>query len=75
MSIWDLLHIDHASVDTPEFYQRIIGLEPPIDREVGVKIDTDIELETLITCSDGSFNPQTKKGSHGWVLSDTDKRY
>ena len=72
-NVWNLPTTEHAFVDTPEFYQRIIGLEPPIGRELGVKIATGIELETLITCSDGSFNPQTKKGSHGWVLSDVDK--
>ncbi len=48
-TIWDLPYIDHAFVVTPEFYQRIIGLEPPIDREVGIKIATVVELETIIT--------------------------
>jgi hypothetical protein len=73
-TVWDLPQEDHAFVDTLEFYQRIIGLEPPLERRMGVKIATGIELETLITCSDGSFDPQTKKGSHGWVLSDNNKR-
>lgn len=72
-TVWVLPPHDHAFVDTPEFYQRIIGLEPPVDRDVGFQIATGIELETLITCSDGSFDPQTKKGSHGWVLSNTDR--
>lgn len=72
-TIWDLLHDDHAFVDTPAFYERLIGLQPPIEREVELKIATGVELDTLITCSDGSFDLQTKKGSHGWVISDTNK--
>jgi ribonuclease HI len=74
MSLWDLSHEDHTFVDTPEFYQKLIGMDPQMERDVGVQIATGIELETLITCSDGSFDPQTKKGSNGWVLSDTNKR-
>jgi hypothetical protein len=72
-TVWDLPNTDHAFVDTPEFYQRIIGMEPSLEKDVGVKNATGIELETLITCSDGCFDPQTKTGSHAWVLSDTDK--
>jgi hypothetical protein len=73
MALWDHPHENHAFVDTPESYERIIRLEPPVEREVGVKIATGIELETLLMCSDGSYDPKTKKGSHGWVLSDTNK--
>jgi hypothetical protein len=64
-TIWDFPHTDHTFVDTPEFYQRIIGTEPPLERDSGVTIATGIELETLFTCGDGSFDPVTKMGSHG----------
>jgi hypothetical protein len=69
-TIWDLPTTDHAFVDTPEFYQRLIGAVPPLNRTTNIKIATGIELETLVTCSDGSFDPETNRGSHGWVISD-----
>jgi ribonuclease HI len=72
-SIWNLPRAVHAFVDTPEFYQRMIGECPPVDQNMGHNIATGIELETLVTCSDGSFDPETKTGSHGWVLATTDK--
>jgi hypothetical protein len=34
-SIWTLDSTQHAFVDTPEFYQRLIGKYPPIDDTVG----------------------------------------
>jgi hypothetical protein len=71
-SIWNLPSADHAFVDTPEFYQRMIGECPPVDQNTGHDIATGIELETLVTCSDGSFDPESKTGSHGWVLATTD---
>ncbi len=60
-------------MDTPEFYQRLIGPHPPIDQQTGFHIATGIELETLITCSDGSFDPASGQGSHGWVVSTNDR--
>ena len=72
-TIWDLPAANHAFVDTPEFYQRIIGASPPIDSRIGGQIATGIELETLVTCSDGSFDPATQLGSHGWIISTSDK--
>jgi hypothetical protein len=32
-----------------------------------------MELETLLTCSDGSYDPILKTGSHGWVVATSDK--
>jgi hypothetical protein len=69
-TVWDLPPTHHAFVDTPEFYQRILGGTATI---VSVKIATGIELEILVTCSDGSFDPVTRTGSHGWVVLDTSK--
>jgi hypothetical protein len=60
-------------VDTPEFYQRFIGQHPPIDDNIGFKIATGMELETLVTCSDGSYDPILQTGSHGWIISTQDK--
>jgi hypothetical protein len=73
-SIGDLPATDHLFVNTPEFYQRVIGVCPPIDPNIGFDIATGIELETLVTCSDGSFDAETNKGSHGWVIATTDKQ-
>jgi hypothetical protein len=72
-SVWNLDSMSHAFVDTPEFYQRLIGSKPPIDDHIGFKIATGMELETLLSCSDGSFDPLHKTGSHGWILATTDK--
>ena len=72
-SIWNLPPTDHAFVDTPEFYQRLIGLTPPHTFAAGFDIATGLELETLVTCSDGSFDPDKKMGSHGWIISTTEK--
>ncbi len=60
-------------MDTPEFFQRVIGPCPPLDFNTSFTITAGIELETLVTCSDGSFDPENKTGSHGWVLATTDK--
>jgi hypothetical protein len=72
-TIWGLLSTDHAFVETQGFYQRILGADPPLTSEVSVAITTYIELETLVSCSDGSFNPGSKHGSHGWIISNMDK--
>ncbi len=72
-SIWDLPPTDHAFVETPEFYQQIGGLEPPYQFTTGFDIATGLELETLVTCSDGSFDPELKQRSHGWIIATTDK--
>ncbi len=47
--------------------------KPPIDDYIGFKIATGMELETLMTCSDGSNDPVLQTGSHGWIISTTDK--
>ncbi len=72
-SVWTLNSTQHAFVDTPEFYQRLIGNDPPIEDTVGFQIATGLELETLIACSDGSYDPKHQTGSHGWIFASTDK--
>jgi hypothetical protein len=46
--IRDFPTTDHAFIDTPEFYKRIIGSSPPIDPRIGGQIATGIELEALV---------------------------
>jgi hypothetical protein len=55
------------------FYQRLVGVTLQIDFTTGFNIATGLELETLVMCSDGSFDPDKKLGSHGWIISTTDK--
>ncbi len=47
-SIWTFDSNTRAFVDTPEFHQRLISHNPPIDNAIGVKIATGMELES--TC-------------------------
>ncbi len=68
-SIWELDSSQHALADTPEFYQRLIGPFPLTTDQVDLSIAHGIELETLVACSDGSYDPITKQGSHGWLFA------
>lgn len=36
--------------------------------QVTLSLAYGIELETLVACSDGSYDPKTQQGSHGWLL-------
>jgi hypothetical protein len=64
-SLWPATADIHAFVDTPEFFQRLIGPSPVLDESITADIATHIETGTLLTCSDGSFTPDTGTGSHG----------
>jgi hypothetical protein len=72
-SVWGLDTSLHILADTPEFYQRLLGPLPNITDPIGLEIAHHLELETMVTCSDGSFYPDSHTGSHGWVLASADK--
>ena len=72
--IWDQDPTAHAFVDTPDFYKRLLGTKPLSSNEVEQDIATNLELETLVACSDGSFNPDKAVGGHGWIISTKDKQ-
>jgi hypothetical protein len=60
-------------VDTPEFHQCLLGPSPHINDQNGLEIAHQLELETLLACSDGSCYPESFTGSHGWVLASTEQ--
>ena len=42
---------------------------PTLTDNDGMAIAHQLELDTLLACSDGSFYPEACTGSHGWVLA------
>ncbi len=73
-SLWDLDNSLHILADTPEFYQRLIGPLPGLEDQNGLEITHNIELDTLLVCSDGLHSPESHTGSHGWVIANIDKK-
>ncbi len=73
-SVWDLDDFLNVLVDTPEFYQRIMGPLTNISDQTGMEVAHNLELETLVTCSDGSYFPESHTGSRGWVVATTDQK-
>jgi hypothetical protein len=56
------------------FYKRLLGpIQNPVD-EYGRHIAESLASGTLLACSDGSYSPITRKGSHGWVLATTESQ-
>jgi hypothetical protein len=51
-SLWDLDDSLHILADTPEFYQRLLGPLPNLHDQIGLEIAHQLELETLLACSD-----------------------
>jgi hypothetical protein len=74
VSLWDVDDSLHALADTPEFYQRLLGPLPTLNDSDGMVLAHQMELESLLACSDGSFFPEEHTGSHGWVLASTDQQ-
>ena len=73
-SLWDLDNSLHILADTPEFYQWLIGPLPGLEDQNGLEIAHNIELDTLLVCSDGSHSPESYTGSHGWVMANGGKK-
>jgi hypothetical protein len=55
-------------LNTPLFFQRVIGGTPPDTLEC--KNIKDVLDHHLLVCSDGSYCPKTFTGSHCWVIGD-----
>ena len=67
ISIWPST-VPHYLVGTDLFYQYL--LEPPMFFQFDEAIIADAARSgTLLTCSNGSFDPTTGLGSHGWVFA------
>jgi hypothetical protein len=45
-----------------------------ISDQTGMEVAHNLELETLVTCSDGSYFPESHTGSHGWVVATNDRK-
>ena len=52
------------------FFYRLIGPLQTLTEGTMEAIQTYIQDGTLLTCSDGSFEPETGMASHAWVFSD-----
>jgi hypothetical protein len=73
----DVQSNDHCTllerISAHPFYRRIIGpLRGPVE-EQGECTAESIISGSLLACSDGSYSPLLKKGSHGWVLATEQK--
>jgi hypothetical protein len=73
ISIWPPATIPPFLAESKLFFQYLLG---PADN---LHIDTPgianaIRSSSLLACSDGSFNPQSGQGSHGWVIASTKKQ-
>jgi hypothetical protein len=44
-----------------------------LEASLTAEIATQIETDNLLTCSDGSFAPDTGTGGHGQIIASTDK--
>jgi hypothetical protein len=60
---------DYIAKASP-FFLRLIGPLPTLTEGTIEAIQTYIKEGTLLTCSDGSHEPETEMASHAWVFSD-----
>jgi hypothetical protein len=54
--------------NTPIFYQHLIGLTPPFLQQCE-ELRDEIQRNTLVACSDGSYDPANSLSSHAWIFS------
>jgi hypothetical protein len=47
----------------------MIGPIPSMADQATLSIAHGMELETLVACSDGSYDPITMRDSHGWLFA------
>ncbi len=65
--IWKTCNVSLIFADTPTFFQRLIGADPPTTEDCST-IAEEIRLSTFLACSDGSHNPTLAIASHSWVF-------
>jgi hypothetical protein len=63
VSQWDINPIPPPFIDTPPFFQRLIGYNPPTAEECE-QIREEVQDNSLLACSDGSHCPAKHVGSH-----------
>jgi ribonuclease HI len=67
-SLWDQSNTPIFLEGSDAFYQYLLG--PPQKSAFNMaQIAFAISAGTLLACSDGSFNPRSGTGSHGWVMA------
>jgi hypothetical protein len=64
---WDLSIIPAPFTNTPHFFQRLIGKQPPTLHQCST-LAAAIENESLLSCSDGAYCPVTYRGSQSWLF-------
>jgi hypothetical protein len=66
-TLWDSDQVPPASHNTPVFFQRLIGKDPPTQQNCK-EIQEEILAKSLLVCSDGAFCHRSRRASHGWVM-------
>lgn len=67
-TLWPQDAAPAAFVNTPLFYQRLIGPAPPT-LEACECLRIELQKAILLACSDGAYEAAIGKGSHGWVFA------
>jgi hypothetical protein len=68
-------HLDSANSTPPDllgdhpFYLRLLGSIEANMSEVIQQVSRAIEHDSLLVCTDGSYDPIHSKGAHGWVFA------
>jgi hypothetical protein len=70
--IWISSNTPEYLEDTDPFYQHLLGPSKALDIDIELTAHL-IRSSTLLACSNGSFNPICGEGSHGWVISSSEK--
>jgi ribonuclease HI len=67
-SLWAPDHTPMFLEGSEAFYQYLLGPPDRLHFDTA-QIASTLTTGTLLACSDGSFNPRTGSGSHGWVMA------
>jgi hypothetical protein len=52
-----------------KFYKHLIGPLHTYTPEIGERIAQTISSDSLLVCCDGSYSPDSRLSSHGWVIA------
>jgi len=68
-SLWNPAHIPPELSNTPSFYQRLIGSNPPTALQCSEIADALRNGVELLGCSDGSYVEDGSHCYHGWLFA------
>lgn len=71
-TLWPLPHTPDFLLYTDPFFQYLLGPHQHLLYDSAL-LACELASSTLAACSDGSFNPITGFGTHGWVFASTNK--